>query len=71
MLKKKLQTSDACIVVYDVTNYRSFVAAKNIASKIRSSQMNSSSIGVNLIPILMVATKSDLEHLRYLNEKDA
>jgi len=70
MLKKKLQTSDACIVVYDVTNYRSFVAAKNIASKIRSSQMNSNSIGVNLIPILMVATKSDLEHLRQVSTSE-
>ena len=59
-----MKTCDACLIVHDICNIKSFEFSQNIATKIRFGQVELNKS--NQIPILMVGNKSDLQHLRLL-----
>jgi len=68
-LSRSMKTCDACLIVHDICNIKSFEFSQNIATKIRFGQVELNKS--NQIPILMVGNKSDLQHLRRISVEEA
>ena len=54
----RLRTSDACVVIYSVTDRASFSAARDALDEMASL------VPPVAIPVLLLANKTDLKHLR-------
>ena len=62
--KESLQKVDGTIVVYSVTDTKSFQVAQTLAERLRQDKRIPSAI-----PVVLLGNKYDLEHSRYILEK--